>query len=99
MLPGQSEASLLGSETLLMSHGGHLKRRKTDYADPASALLPDLVAFMLGVSAASGQALFQWNAAFGDGDAVSRDFHRVLSVAVSGLCQQQKLCFNGQRKC
>lgn len=50
---------------------------------------PDLVAFMLGVPAASGQAVFQWNAALGDRDAVSCDFHCVLSVAVSSLCQQR----------
>lgn len=53
----------------------------------------DLVAGMLGVPAASGQALFQRDAAFGDGDAVACDFHCVLSVAVSGLCQQ-KVCFS-----
>lgn len=43
------------------------------------------MAFMLGVSAASGQAVFQWNTALGDRDAVSCDFHGVLSVAVSSL--------------
>ena len=47
----------------------------------------DLVAFMLGVSAASGQAVFQWNTALRDRDAISCDFHGVLSVAVSSLCQ------------
>ena len=71
----------------LMSPSGPLERRKPDYGDPSFALLPDLVAFMLGVSAASGQAVFQWNTALGDRDAVSRDFHGVLSVAVSSLCQ------------
>lgn len=45
---------------------------------------------MLGVSAASGQAFFQRNTAFGDRDAISCDFHGVLSVAVSGLCQHRK---------
>lgn len=45
----------------------------------------DLVALMLGVSAAGGQALLQGNTAFGDRDAVSCDFHCVLSVAVSRL--------------
>lgn len=51
---------------------------------------PDLVAFMFRISAAGGQALFQRNAEFGDRDAISCDFHCMLSVAVSGLCQQRK---------
>lgn len=43
------------------------------------------MAFLLRVSAASRQAFFQRNTAFGDRDAISCNFHRVLSVAVSGL--------------
>lgn len=99
-----------GSKDWLMNPGGRLERRKPDCAVLSLALLPDLVAFMLGVSAASGQAVFQRNAALGDRDAVSCDFHGVLSVAVSSLCQQRKFvlietrnvsptCLKGKQVC
>lgn len=79
MLKRQPTASLHGEKEAAHEHRRRLAWRKAD-----------LVAFTLRVSAASGQALFQRDAAFGDRDAVSCDFHCVLSVAVSGLCQQQQ---------